>query len=684
MRVLLATSPHVRHPAVLQNEFSVGQEVMYSFVPVGLLALIASTRASVGITPELFDLNRRILDGSIRLGGKFYDMAAEMLCSTSPDVLGFMTECDSYHHVLQILERANRILPSCRLVLGGPHASAVARASMERRPFVDAVVVGEGERSFAQLLQAYGSEDLRSIPGVMRRSADGGIVDGGAAVLMNSLDDLPIPAYDCYQPDPGEEIFVEVGRGCPFRCTFCSTAPFWRRRHRVKTPQRILAEMALVNRLYGARRLHFTHDLLTADRHWVAALCRSFIDSGTKSKWTCSARTDTVDDELLDLMARAGCNAIYFGIESGSSRILTEIDKQIPLESSLKVLERCKLHGITPNAGFIVGFPSEDWHSMNDTFEGYTRALEAGCRPTHIFGFCPFRQSAMFAELSALECDGHFLDLPLGPQLDEENRALIGSDSELFGSYFHPRSDLRPWLRGVDEFSCLVDATLVPSMLIAKRERGMLNLYRKWIAWCDEHNSKTDVPAWRQHYGSPVQFCLFLAELLSKSNDVEPYVKEVLEVIRTNMEMALISSARLPTSMASYRSFAPGQHVEVAWDDHLAVGGVLARRRLEWDVTALLGDVSPGMNMVALPGPLYLVWQADSRGQIRLMSVDAFLFATLETLERETRTPAELMEGWLDSPYRTPSSCVDCAQVMKDLGQARETGLISIYADENQ
>jgi len=684
MRVLLSTSPHVRHPAVLQHEFSVEQQVMYNFAPVGLLALIASTRESLGITPELFDLNRRILDGSIHLGSEFYAEAAQVVCASRPDVLGFMTECDSYHHVLQILEAVNKVLPSCRLVLGGPHATAVARATMERKRFVDAVVMGEGERSFAQLLQAYSEEDWSSIAGVVRRAADGGILDGGSVALVNSLDELPIPAYDCYQPEPDEEIFLEVGRGCPFRCTFCSTAPFWRRRHRVKTPQRILAEIAVVRKLYGERRLHFTHDLLTADRHWVAALCKSFIDSGTQVRWTCSARTDTVDDELMELMARAGCNAIYFGIESGSKRILAEIDKQISPESSLSVLRSCRLRGITPNAGFIAGFPTEDWDSLHDTFDGFSRALEIGCRPTHIFGFCPFHQSSVFGELDTLESDGHYLDLPLGPELDEANRTLVASDSDLFGSYFHPRSDLRPWLKGVDEFSCLVDATLVPSLRLAKSEGGMLNLYRKWITWIDKQNVKSGAPIWRQHYGSPLQFCLFLGELLRASNHIEPYVDEVLEVIRINMEMATISTARVPTTMAGFRSFSAGGHVEIGWNDRVAAGSVLARLRLEWDVSQLLGGVPLDGNTSAAAGPLYLVWQADSRGQIRLISVDAFLFSTLESLDHEVHTPAELMVNWLESPHRAPSNCVDFAQVMSQLAQARETGLISLYADENR
>src|ERR1043165_5098113 len=132
MRILLATSPHVRHMAVLQSDFTPDQAMMYSFAPVGLLALAAVLREDLQIDPALFDTNHEIVTGRIRLGKAFYQNAAERICAQEPDVLGYMTECDSYHHVLQIMEQVKRRRPACVCVLGGPHASAVARATLTR------------------------------------------------------------------------------------------------------------------------------------------------------------------------------------------------------------------------------------------------------------------------------------------------------------------------------------------------------------------------------------------------------------------------------------------------------------------------------------------------------------------------------------------------------------------------
>src|SRR5579864_729666 len=272
MQILLATSPHVRHAAVLQNDFRPNPTVMYSFAPVGLLSLASMLRKSGRKDPVLFDTNRAIVSGEIPLNNNFYRSAAERICEHNPDMLGFMTECDSYHHVLQIMEEVKSMRPSCYCVLGGPHASAVARKTMERHSHVDAIVSGEGEYSLVELVAACEEGHTEAIPGVLRRDSAGEILEGGPRPLASELDDLPAPAYDLYPGSPEEEIFVEVGRGCPFQCSFCSTAPFWQRKHRVKSPGRILQEIQVVQRLYQSKRVHFTHDLLTTDKRWVADL----------------------------------------------------------------------------------------------------------------------------------------------------------------------------------------------------------------------------------------------------------------------------------------------------------------------------------------------------------------------------------------------------------------------------
>jgi len=687
MRVTLATSPHVRHPAVLQGDFIQDPSVMYSFAPVGLLSIAAMLRRDrPTFHCELYDVNRRILAGVLPLDRGFYKAAAADLCAGGPDVIGFMTECDSYHHVLQIVEAVKEIRPSCAIVLGGPHASVVARETIERCKAVDVVVVGEGEISFPILLDALSSGSKVPVAGTMTRGCPDGVTDGGTRELIERLDDLPFPAYDLYHPDSGEEIFVEVGRGCPFKCEFCSTAPFWKRRHRVKSPERVLREIQLLCELFGTSRVHFTHDLFTTDRDWVGAVCETLIAAGVPVRWTCSARTDTVDSSLLSLMARAGCNAIYFGIESGSARILREIHKEIPLDQSFAIIEACHREQITPNVGFIVGFPTEDERSLRETLSTYERALRSRCRPAHIFGFCPFAGSSMYASLRDLRCGGHFVDLPLGLEVDLANRHRVMNDSTMYGAYFRPHlptvvPGVEDAVYALDEFSPLVEASLVPTLALSEQLGGMYEVFRAWLGWIHTYNDERQVPAYRRGYGTPVCFAQFVLEELTASTETSPSMISAARAVLTNLRVAQMVCRGASTTMASYRSLVLPEIAPlsgIALSTQLSRGPILATLSLEYDpIPALLGQVD-----VEMPEEqAFIVWQVTADRDVRLLRVDQTIFDALEILAIEPTTVGELFLERLnrrEALERATASDLDLAAMLTSLGLAAREGLLAI------
>jgi pyruvate-formate lyase-activating enzyme len=688
VKVLLATSPHVRHAAVLQSDFTPDPTSMYTFAPVGLLSLAATLREErPEVSCELYDLNRRIISGALPLDERFYASVAQDLCARAPDVIGFMTECDSYHHLLQIAGEVKRIAPGTAIVLGGPHASAVARATLERCEDVDAVVIGEGEATFPKVLDALASPSTHGVPGGLIRSArdPGELLDGGARALVGKLDDLPIPAYDLYVPDPGEEIFIEVGRGCPFQCTFCSTAPYWNRRHRVKSPERILAEIALVRELFGTTRAHFTHDLFTTHRRWVRTVCAALIDAGVPIRWTCSARTDTVEEDLLDLMARAGCDAIYFGIESGSERVLREIRKDIPLARSFAVLEQCGRVGITPNAGFIVGFPSEDSESIRETFLAHERALRLGCRPTHLFAFCPFADSELYADCGELRCTGHFVDLPLGTATDLANRRLVASDSDLYGAYFRPRlGEVVPGrpdaIFAMDEFSPLAEAALIPTLALAELCGGMYEVFRRWVSWIETRNDARGAPGYRRGYGSPADFATFVLGELNASGQATEPVLAAAQAVRLNLLVVQRELPRASTTMASHRSLvlpATDDARSITLDTRIARGDIAASLALDYDVTPALAGRLDG----ELPRePTYLVWQATDGDTVRLLRVNRFIFETLETLGLRSVAAGDLILERFTGAGEEPAEGagrIDAGELLESLAEAARQGLVT-------
>ena len=687
MRILLATSPHTRHPVVLQNDFQVASSVMLTFIPIGLLSLISAVRSSLQIEPSLYDLNRRIIDGTIPPGSGFYCGTAEALCSSDPNMVGFMTEDESYHHVLQICREIKRIKPDCIIVLGGPHASAVAAATLRSWKCIDYIVRGEGEITFPELIRSCMEDRFRSVPGVWYRSRHGEVTFGGERPLIGELDALPYPAYELYQPDPGEEIFFEVGRGCPFQCTFCSTAPFWKRKHRVKSAGRILEELLHVIRLYGIRRMHFTHDLFTTNKAWVREVCQTLLNAGVPVSWTCSSRTDTVDAELLELMGAAGCSAIYFGLESGSPRILSEIRKKIDLTHSFERLRQCRKAGIAANVGFIGGFPSEDEQSLSETFSAYAAAWEMGCAPVYMFQFTPFEDSSVAGELLDRIYTGHFVDLPLGHELDIANRKLVASDRVVFGAYHRPRQRggiQEELIDGLEQFTTMVSSALIPALSLARMSGGMFALYRRWVAWISRLNEERNAEPFRRCFGSPVHFTDFLMEEARALDGFPPGLLSVLQILRMNHEIARREQAIMATTMANYRTgLMSNNWSTIELSTPLTLGDIVGHLELAQDVELLLAAKPPDPLPDPAPGPMYLLWQRVASGSVRLLKVNAFTFHAARQLQTAPREAGNILQTWVMDRSRSGREG-DLFALVDQLQEAARLGIVRpVIADTN-
>lgn len=644
-KVSLCTSPHLHHPSLLTTDFQPQDGAVYTFGSVGLLSLFAVLREKRQYSPLLFDVNRQIKSGNVRLDENIYNDVAELILADKPDIVGFMTECDSYHHVLQFCDAIRGKSPSVYIVLGGPQASVVAKETLESFDSVDAIVCGEAEKSFHELLLALDSHTPTAVKGTVRRMANGMILDGGAADLIENLDSLPIPAYDIYTPDPGEEFYLDVGRGCPFPCTFCSTAPYWRRKHRVKSPERILREILLLCKLHGVNRVHFTHDLFTANREWAKAVCHTLIEAGRPVTWTCSARTDTLDDELINSMANAGCSAVYLGIESGSARILKSVGKDIPWTTSLNAIRSLQAKGISVTSGFIIGTRFENRQSVRETFQAFTEALENGSRPTHLFGYCPFKGSSEFASLTDLTFIGHFLDLPLGDELALKNRALLEQNPLLFSSYFRSAGVLENLPAGeldaIDEFSTLVETAMLPAFAVSQCLGGMYELYSRWVSWIGLAN--TNVPNWRRYYGTPQQFALFCMQELEAVDDLH-HVQAFTKL--KNIEANFVKNT---LSLASAKSQNLSTSQTLSFQGRIIANGILALFHTEYCMTELM-NWSP---VSKVPEKNYedtfLLWQRWEN-KIQLISIDLTTYDLVKCVIDGYKTVGEIMLQWTINP----------------------------------
>jgi radical SAM superfamily enzyme YgiQ (UPF0313 family) len=307
--------------------------------------------------------------------GSFFSFVVRNLPTQCFDIVGLSSICGSYPLTLRLAQEIRLANPHAKIILGGPQASVVDVATLNAFPCVDIIVRGEADDTFPSLLQLFETEAWQTMPGITFRRDDH-VIRNANAPVVEDLDRLPLPAFDLdlRLKDRGG-VHLEIGRGCPFACTFCSTNDFFRRNFRLKSPSRMIADIALLKNEYGLGYFSLVHDMYTIDRKKVVAFCEAILESGEKFTWGCSARTDCIDDELLELMARAGCTGIFFGIETGSQRLQHVINKKLDLAEAVERIACADRNGIKTTIALIAGFPEETRDDLRDTIHFFIDSL---------------------------------------------------------------------------------------------------------------------------------------------------------------------------------------------------------------------------------------------------------------------------------------------------------------------
>lgn len=404
---------------------------------LGLLSLAAVAVAD-GHQVAIYDPKRQVRNGDLPYDETLYEMAADQILLCQPDVVGLTTLGCSFLFALGVGRILKRRAPELPLLLGGPHATMLARPILERYTAFDVVVRHEAEETLPAVLACLATMKFADVPGVSWRTR-GGVEETPGSPRIENLDTLPALDYELYPMHDLdlELIRVEAGRGCPFACTFCSTATFFQRRHRLKSPARLVSEMDTLRDRYSPREFKLDHDLFTVNRDKVLAFCDAVGDRG--HKWRVSARIDCVDGELLERMAAAGCVGLYFGVETGSRRMQKISKKRLDLDLVAATLDLCERLGIESTTSFITGYPEEHAEDQLETLNMlglcFSRPARACIPQLHIL--TPEPGTSLFNQFGdRLEFDGYAT--PFNARLMRaEDRQDVLREPTIFSSYYY-------------------------------------------------------------------------------------------------------------------------------------------------------------------------------------------------------------------------------------------------------
>jgi anaerobic magnesium-protoporphyrin IX monomethyl ester cyclase len=341
------------------------------YISVGLAYIAAALKAE-GAEVECLDLNRYrpvLSDEQIEA----------LIAERRFDVAGIGAMITSYKHVKWLCRTVKRLHPHAELWVGGSIVSPIPKLMLTDVPEVDVGVVGEGDETVRELYRAkvVGAE-YANVAGIVCRRG-GEVHQTAPRPRIADLDALPMPDWDIY-PLTGEGGYLTthgmpmpiVGhRGCPFECTYC----YHDRAARAHSVDRVIAEVCRGVERFGAKRFAMLDDLFCANRTWVSQVCRRLIDLDLGITWSANVRVNTINQETIRLMKRAGCERVGMGFESASRRILTNIRKHATPELMSEALRICRAEGVRPSLTFMIGNEGEDVSTVAETIEFMKREL---------------------------------------------------------------------------------------------------------------------------------------------------------------------------------------------------------------------------------------------------------------------------------------------------------------------
>ncbi len=293
---------------------------------------------------------------------------------TKPDVILMETTTPSIEYDYKYMNKMKE-LTNAFIIATGTHVSYFPKEAMEECKGIDMVIKGEYDTRIGEIFQHFDKpEEVKGL--VIRKK--GKITDTGEAILPADLDFMPFPDRGLIPIDwYGEAwynkrpfINIMTARGCPYQCTFCLYPNIFEgHKWRKRSVDNVMEELKFVTEKYGVKEINIDDPTFNITKERVMEFCNKLEKNNIKLLWTCNARVDNIDEEMLRAMRKAGCKMIRYGVESGSQEILNKMKKGITIEQIKRAFKLTKKNGILTLGGFMFGFPYDSKKTIEETLQ---------------------------------------------------------------------------------------------------------------------------------------------------------------------------------------------------------------------------------------------------------------------------------------------------------------------------
>jgi len=307
------------------------------------------------------DFDVRILDMNNHTYSE--ERIKKIIADYNPKVIGISVKTATANISADIIRRLKSIFPDIIYVAGGPHITLCGKEFIEENKEIDFGITGEGESSFIKLIKNIknSEKNIPEISGTGYRK-NGKVIFKGASENPD-ISKLPFPIFECIKDMDFTDFRYPLltSRGCPHGCIFCCVGLISGKKWRAREAGDVVTELLQAKENYQMSSFEIMDDNFTFDIDRAKKICRLIIKKKLNLGWWChnGLRADKLDQELLDLMKKAGCRSIALGIESGDDDVFNKINKGESLSDIVKAIKMIKRAGMKCVGYFIVGLPGD-------------------------------------------------------------------------------------------------------------------------------------------------------------------------------------------------------------------------------------------------------------------------------------------------------------------------------------
>ena len=322
---------------------------------------------------EEANFNVGIIDDDLEQLG--YAKLSRIISKLSPQVVGLTATTSTIENALEYVKLVKENLPDSLTVIGGPHTTFMPAETLKSSKELDAVVIGEGERTMVDMVKNLidNNNALRNVKGIAFKENDN-IRINPPQELIRDLDSIPYPArhlipFESYSTTKDKSSDMITSRGCVFSCKYCSSSRIMGKKFRTRSPENVVDEIEHLIEKYKLEKIAFMDDTFMLNKRRANAIADEINSRDLDIGFVASSRVDMVDKNLLEHLKNAGLNTLYYGVESGSQRILDLMKKGITLKQAETAVRTAKDMGIEVLTSFILGFPGETRQEMDKTID---------------------------------------------------------------------------------------------------------------------------------------------------------------------------------------------------------------------------------------------------------------------------------------------------------------------------